>query len=405
LVVSRLGGITVVLGGVLALTLANWSPAQAQNYSVLYSFQCEPNDGDGPYGNLIADSTGDLYGTTTGGGNLNLGTVFELSASGTESVLHSFAGSPGDGAEPYAGLVRDSAGNLYGTTFYGGTTNAAEGGDGTVFEVFAAGAESVLYNFGSSNADGMWPRSTLLRDQAGNLYGTATAGPGIGQDGTIFKVSAVGKETVLYRFGGGGGPSAGLTRSSAGDFYGTTLDGGSSRDGTVFEFTKAGQSVLHDFRGSPTDGAGPAGPLLRDPAGNLYGTTLYGGQDAGCEFSNDVGCGTVFKVTAEGTETALLSFDDQAGGAEPEGNLVEDKNGNLYGIAAVGGSFTCSQIGCGVVFEVTTDGKAKVLHQFAGPPSDGEEPYGGLLQVGNALYGTTLVGGANGCGTVFKITP
>ena len=401
-----------LLTGPLALMALGWallavSWAQAQNYSVLYSFQCEPSDGAYPYGNLIADSAGNLYGTTINGGSLNFGTVFELSAGGTETILHNFLGSPVDGAWPYAGLVRDDLGNFYGTTYYGGAFDAVDGGEGTVFEVPASGAESVLHSFGQSASDGTLPMSTLLRDGAGNLYGT-TSNAVSERGGIVFKVSGTGKETVLYAFGGSSGesPLAGLIHDTAGNLYGTTSEGGSGAgNGTVFELAKAGQeAVLHDFGGSPSDGAGPAGPLLRDSAGNLYGTTLYGGREVTC-VGNATGCGTVFRVAPDGTETVLLSFEGQAGGGVPYGNLVEDKNGNLYGTASLGGSFTCSRIGCGVVFELSAAGKERMLHQFAGPPTDGEEPLAGLLQVGDALYGTTTQGGANGCGTVYQVTP
>jgi uncharacterized repeat protein (TIGR03803 family) len=395
------------VGVTLLLCLAGTSGARAQSYTALYSFQCPPNDGEGPYGSLIVDSAGNLYGTTYYGGAFGLGTVYELSASGTETVLHNFAGPPGDGAEPFAGLVRDSAGDLYGTTFYGGAFNAVDGGDGTVFEVSAGGTESVLFSFGQSTSNGIWPMSTLLHDGAGNLYGTAsTDGPAGG--GIVFKLSASGRESVLYAFAfgqGGENPSAGLIRDAAGNLYGTTFDGGTYGDGTVFQLAKAGQEIaLHEFSGPPGDGAGSMSPLLPDAAGNLYGTTLYGGREVTC-VSNAVGCGTVFKVAPDGTETVLLSFEGQSDGGLPNGNLVEDRKGNLYGIAAQGGSFSCSISGCGVVFELTAAGKERVLHTFTGAPTDGEAPYGGLLQVGQALYGTTTLGGANGCGTVFKVTP
>jgi uncharacterized repeat protein (TIGR03803 family) len=390
---------------VLLLPFATKCWAQAPSYSVLYSFQCGPNDGEYPNGNLIADSGGNLYGTTMSGGAFEQGTAYELSADGTETVLHSFAGPPADGTYPQAGLVRDAAGNLYGTTVYGGSFGD---GDGTVFEVSASGEETVLYNFGGFLTDGVFPEAGLVRDDAGNLYGTASVG-GAFRDGTVFRVSSAGKETVLLSFDGsdGWGPGGGLVRDSAGNLYGTTIEGGESGCpdgcGTVFVLEKTGQEkVLYGFSGPPADGSNPSGNLLRDTEGNLYGATAYGGRGPSC--ISELGCGTVFKVTPSGEETVLYSFSGGADGGVPPGGLIEDSKGNLYGTAGIGGDLTCGFVGCGVVFELSSTGKEKVLHTFTGPPSDGNGP-GALLLSGNAFYGTTGEGGAYNCGTVFKITP
>jgi len=319
--------------------------------SVVYSFKGGTTDGDSPFGQLIMDSAGNLYGTTAGGGANGGGTVFEITPAGTEHVLHSFVGGTTDGQQPIAGLVVDSAGNLYGTTEYGGTND-----DGTVFEITSAGTERVLHSFVGGATDGQQPIAGLVMDSAGNLYGTTSFG-GESDDGTVFKIDAAGTESVVYSFKGGTTdgkvPDAGVIMDSAGNLYGTTSMGGANGDGTVFEITAAGtESILHSFDGYPTDGQLPWAGLTMDSAGNLYGTTTEGG-------ANDDG--TVFKVSAAGTESILYSFKGgTADGQGPFSSLVIDGFGNLYG---------------------TTEGYSYVT----------------------PLNGTPVSGSANGDGTVFKI--
>ncbi len=385
---------------------ASTSWAQAQNYSVIYSFCGGPNDGQFPYGDLIADSAGNLYGTTREGGMFGGGTVFEISANGTETVLYSFGAKPGDGLQPVAGLVRDGAGNLYGTTYIGGVH-----GNGTVFELSPDGTETVLVSF--NDPDGQSPWGNLLRDSAGNLYGTTAEG-GTLDNGTVFKVFASGKESALYSFAGGPNdgqyPSSGLIQDSSGSLYGTTAGGGVAERGAVFRVSKPGADTLLYSFGGPPDGEGPAAGLLRDASGNLYGTTVAGGLAEGCGSQGLQGCGTVFKLTPAGTEAVLYTFTDGADGGVPYSGLVMDSKGNLYGTGSEGGSGSfCSaggeHFGCGVVYEVTTEGKEKVLHTFTEIPPDGSTPYGGLLVTSGALYGTTTYGGNGGCGTVYKLVP
>jgi uncharacterized repeat protein (TIGR03803 family) len=410
---TPLRGVVGLLIGVVTF-LAAGTQVQAQSYSVVYSFQCGPNDGSGPYGDLIADSVGNLYGTTQFGGSsatpetLGYGTVFEVSATGTEAVLHSFAGPPTDGSQPYAGLVRDAAGNLYGTTAYGGAYDY-----GTVFEVAASGAETILHSF-TGGKDEAQPLGNLLLDSSGNLYGTA-AGEFTGQFGTVFRLAPSGKIMELYTFAGtpndGSFPRSGLIHDGAAGLYGTTEGGGLYLSGTVFELNKAGpDTILYNFTGE-SDGGGPAANLIHDAAGNLYGTTIEGGNTpAGCDFDTYFGCGTVFKVTPGGQETVLYAFTGGADGGVPFSDLVMDSKGNLYGTASIGGisnNELCAGDGepvCGVVFQVSAAGKEKVLHSFTGVP-DGSQPYGGLLRLGNNLYGTTYIGGTEQCGTVYRVTP
>jgi len=301
---------------------------------VLYSFTGGA-DGGNPQADLIRDTANNLFGTTAGGGAHNYGTVFEVSVGGVETVLHSFTGTGGDGAYPFAGLVRDATGNLYSTTVGGGIHSA-----GTVFKVDKAGTETVLYSF-TGGVDGLNPFAGLVLDAAGNLYGTTKYG-GTSGAGTVFKVDTTGKETVLHNFLGGADgqyPSAGLVLDAAGNLYSTTVGGGTSGDGTVYKVDPTGKhTVLHSFRGG-ADGAYPYAGLIQDAVGNLYGTTSYGGaSDAG----------TVYKVYLKGKETILYSFKGGANGISPQADLVKDEAGDLYGTTKYGGAF-----GAGMVFELS----------------------------------------------------
>jgi uncharacterized repeat protein (TIGR03803 family) len=386
--------------------------AKAQSLSVLYSFTGAP-DGAIPFAGLIRDKAGNLYGTTTQGGASNVGSVFKLDTSGNETVLHSFTG--GDGWEPFAALIRDKAGNLYGTTQMGGAS-----GGGTVFKLDTSGNETVLHSF--SGGDGAEPYAGLIMDKAGNLYGTTELG-GTGtcfnvSCGIVFKLDTSGNETVLHSFANspdGGIPYAGLVMDKAGNLYGTTLEYGASSNcfqgcGTVFKLDTSGnETVLHSFTGYPSDGAGPRAGLIMDKAGNLYGTTSFGGGSGSC---GGGGCGTVFKLDTSGNETVLHSFTNSDGdGANPNAGLIMDKAGNLYGTTFSGGDLTCSfGEGCGTVFKLDTSGNETVLHSFTG--GDGAFPVGGLIRdKAGHLYGTTTGGGtatcsfSEGCGTVFKLTP
>jgi uncharacterized repeat protein (TIGR03803 family) len=406
----RAESVALALAAVLGLGVVATPSAQAQTYkeTVLYSFTGTP-DGANPWTGLIRDKAGNLYGTTHDGGGPGQGTVFKLTAKGKEIVLYSFQGYP-DAAHPQAGLVRDAAGDLFGTTtYYGGAFLW-----GAVFKVTKARKEAVLYSF-TGGADGGYPTGGVVRDAAGNLYGTTVdggegSGCYYGGCGTAFKLDASGKETVLYSFtvgSDGESPAAGLVRDSVDNVYGTTFyggnaacnKGGNSGCGTVFTVTKSGdETVLYAFSGG-TDGAYPYAGLLRDAKGNLYGTTSEGG-DLKC--APPYGCGTVFKLTKAGKLTVLHRFTGGVDGAGPNGGLIRDPAGNLYG--ASGG-------GNGRVFKLTKARKLTVLYRFTGGV-DGAGPNGGLIRdaEGN-LYGTTIGGGdlncnlngIVGCGVVFKL--
>jgi uncharacterized repeat protein (TIGR03803 family) len=379
----------------LLIGLAAIPSGWAQTYTVLYSFT-GGTDGAHPTGGLILDSADNLYGTTEGAGGTTQGSVFRLSPKGKFTLLHNFGAGGAGGADPVAGLVRDSAGNLYGTTFGGGSV-----GPGTVFKLDKKNNFSVLHSF--SGPDGAQPTAPVILDSAGNLYGTTNSGGNSKCDngsgcGVVFKLDTEGNETVLYAFAApknGKNPYAGLLRDSAGNLYGTTTAGGHANFGTVFEVNPAGsETVLYTFQ-TLADGDDPWSPLIQDAAGNFYGTTTTGGKGS-CE---DDTCGVVFKLDTNGNETVLYSFTGSSGGAHPLAGLIMDSAGNLYGTTS------------GTVFKLDPAGNLTVLHTFT-PGADGELPYAGLsMDPARNLYGTASQGGnlndcqEQGCGVVFKITP
>jgi len=388
----------LIMAAVLCPGLVTSQPAQAQTFKVLYAFQ-GGSDGANPYdyGTMVLYK-GNLYGTTTLGGASTNGTVFQVNAAtGSETVLYSFTGGT-DGINPFAGLIRDSAGNLYGTTNAGGAQ-----GDGTVFQVNSTGTLMQLHSF--TGADGYSPNGPLVRDTAGDLYGT-TEGyttPKGGGVGTVFKLDTAGTHTTLHRFKGrpdGADPQGGLILYK-GDLYGTTIVGGTYDKGTIFKVSaKTGkEAVLYGFTGG-SDGSAPAG-LISDGNGNLYGTTEVGGNGNG---------GVIFEYNiAASQETVLYSFIlSEPAGEVPYGPLVRDSAGNLYGTTTEGGAPTCV---CGTVFELDTAGNLITLHTFTG--KDGSMPYAGLVRAANgALYGVTAYGGPawtgpgyNGAGVVFEVKP
>jgi uncharacterized repeat protein (TIGR03803 family) len=394
---------TLPLTLALAVVIVLAQSASAQTFSLLYQFKAG-RDGSNPYASLILDAKGNLYGTTTIDGAYAYGTVFKVSPTGEEAVLYSFTGAGGDGANPFSPLVSDSAGSLYGTTENGGTFGGACGalGCGTVFKVGKTGTETVLYRFSGSPGDGQFPQQGVVRDSAGNLYGTTFSGGAFGF-GTVFRVDASGTETVLHSFDSNGTDGANpfggsLLRDSAGNLYGTTEFGGSMGVGTVFKLDPNGnETILHNFSFSGGDGIVPYGTLIRDPAGNLYGVTNEGG-DFSC-FSGS-GCGVVYKLDASNNETILYTFTGSGGDGEvPGGGLVRDSAGNLYGTTNSGGALYA-----GTVFKIDTRNTETILHSFS--VSDGRDPQLGLVRdsKGN-LYGTTQYGGAYGGGVVFKVTP
>ncbi|MGO9648946.1 MAG: choice-of-anchor tandem repeat GloVer-containing protein [Terriglobales bacterium] len=401
------------------------APAHAQTFTVLHTFTGAPNDGEGPFGQLIRDSAGNLYGTTTAGGvgkcgNYGgCGTAFMLNKAGKEIAKFSFNGR--NGFSLLAGLLRDAAGNFYGTTVFGGDkTCEPPYGCGTVFKISKTGKETVLHKF-TGTPDGWSPEALLVEDAAGNLYGTTYEGGAFDNAGTVFKVDKEGNESILYNFcseancADGNSPYPSVILDTAGNLYGVA-GGGIYGAGVVYELDGTGkETVLYSFTGF-SDGGGPAAVLLADANGNLYGTTQGGGNLA-CGGGD--GCGVVFKLSPHSggswTESTLYTFCTLlscADGEEPiAGPLVRDTAGNLYGNTYFGGASRCNGAGCGVVFKLDATGKETVLHSFTGG-ADGGFPWAGLTMdsAGN-LYGVATGGGdtacspPSGCGVVFKLTP
>ena len=336
-------------------------------------------NGEFPEAGVTLDSTGNLYGTTNFGGGNGFGTVFEIAAgSGTATALVSFPST--NGQTPRSLPLLDSAGNLYGTTCEGGTNNA-----GSVFEI--ANQTNSITTLASFNAvtGGTKPNSSVTLDSAGNLFGTTSSGGADGY-GTVFEIPA-GSNTVttLASFNGanGQGPD-GVTLDSAGNLYGTTSGGGGSSEGTLFEIVKGSNAVttLATFDFS-TNGSEPAGNVALDSAGNLYGTTVYGGP------SDD---GTVFEFARGATHATTLASFNGGNGQGPNGVTI-DSNGNLYGTTLFGGA------GGGTVFEF-----ARGSFGITPLASLNGGSYGGVtLDSAGNLYGTTYQGGANSDGSVFEV--
>jgi uncharacterized repeat protein (TIGR03803 family) len=382
-------------------------------YSVLYSFKGYPSDGQWPA--ALVNVGGTLYGPTVRGGRYRCykikgcGTVFSLTTSGIETVLHSFKG--GDGSKPDSHLL-DVNGTLYGTTAKGGASCDIIGGCGTVFSITPTGIETVLYAFKGYPDDGADPVGGLIVVN-GTLYGTtAIGGSGSctrGNQGSVgcgaaFAISSSGTETLLHSFGktqSDGDFPNGLV-DVGGSLYGTTVEGGRVNDGTVFAITTSGvERVLHHFSidHPQRNGALPVAGLI-DANGTLYGTTSAGGQ------YNE---GTVYSITPSGAFAVLHSFSGLGDGAIPSAALL-NANDTLYGTTEVGGANRD-----GTVFSITMSGLETVLYSFKGYPDDGMYPDASLTEANGTLYGTTEFGGTVsctndqrevvGCGTVFALSP
>ncbi|HEY6764497.1 MAG TPA: choice-of-anchor tandem repeat GloVer-containing protein [Candidatus Sulfotelmatobacter sp.] len=325
------------------------------NQAVLHSFANGDTDGYLPISSVLVDGSGNLYATAEegGSGHLHSGTVFEMIPSSTGwtlKVLHNFGSTTTDGASPKAGLVMDRLGNLYGTA-------------SNVFELTPKSSgwiESVLYSFPGING-GNGPYAGVILDPSGNLYGTAQAG-GAYAGGVAYEIRHAAKRWK--------------------------------------------ESVPHSFGAFPQDGVGPSnGNLTMDNAGNIYGTTFAGGATTACEGN---GCGTIFKLSpttgGHWKETVLYSFQSVATGFGPGAGVTLDSAGNIYGTTIYGGSTSCA---CGVVYKLSPNSDGTwiytILHSFSG--NDGGQPLANLVLYNGNLYGTAVGGGSGGGGVVFEITP
>ena len=436
------------IGALFAMMLAPRGAIAAYHEIVLSTFCTGTGctEGNTPFAGLLRDPWGNLYGTTSGGGTAGGGAVFELSPNATQTgwtqkTLYSFCTQTNcaDGQTPLGALIMDASGRLYGTTSFGGTGQGMAGGGGTVFELTpnaarTAWTERVLYSFcpQANCVDGYIPSAALVMDLSGNLYSTTYQG-GSGSGGTVFELTpnatrSAWTEKVLYSFCAqanctdGMGPLAGLIKDTSGNFYSTTAAGGAATSGTVFELvpnrsgTAWTERVLYSFCAQPEcaqHSAGPLGSVIADASGNLYGMTAGGG--------NDIGGGLVFELTPDATRTTwkekvLYTFCSQAGcidGDRPTAALLMDPSGNLFGTTSFGGvngGQNNNNGGGGTVFELIpnaarTAWTEKVLHSFCVEYfcSDGNSPLSTLIMdpSGN-LYGTNALSRDRNGGSIFE---
>ena len=372
------------------------TPGQAQTFRVVHSFTGE-HDGGYPGNGFIADAAGNLYGTASAGGKFGNGVVYKINPKGAETVLHAFKDGT-DGSGPDGFLIRDSAGNFYGTTSSGGAY-----GQGTVFEL-AGSKETVLYSF-AGKSDGSDPESGLAMDAAGNLYGTTAAGGSVG-NGTVFKLAPPSKqglnwaESVLYSFGrspDGTTPIGGVSLDSAGNIYGTTSANGTNGYGTVFQLTPGTvwtEHIIHNFQNA-NDGAVPYAGLIADQKGNFYGAATEGGGAGG---------GTIFELTSsKGNWTFNVIYSVPGWGISGSfRDVALDAAGNLYGTTHCDGDYNA-----GTVYELSPDGSSwnyTLLYTFTGG-KDGLYSFSNIVPSQGKLYGTTKYGGAKGDGVIFEVTP
>ena len=413
---------------VLVLFAATSISLQSQTFTTLHSF--DGTDGNYPLAGLVQGTDGNFYGTTSTGGSYDrcsggCGTIFKITPAGTLTTIYNFcADTPycTDGANPVAGLVLGSNGNLYGVTGSGGS----QSNSGTVFQVSPSGILTTLHAFCAESdppacPDGWYPAGGLVRTTGGELYGTTSYSEAAGLGGTIFEINASGGFSTVYNFcsqlvGGecadGASPQAALLQAANGEFYGTTRAGGDCQVGggcgTVFRLTSSGAlTTLYSFcsnRSICTDGQSPAGGLIQASNGSLYGTTYEGGSGGGG--------GTVFEITPSGTLTTLYSFCGSSGCAtgasDPLAGLIQATNGYLYGTTQFGGP---GGFGGGEIFNMTLGGVVDFIYGIPCQTSctNGSGPFNLIEATNGVFYGTTENGGSsnaceNGCGTVFSFS-
>jgi hypothetical protein len=433
----------------LLLTVADSALAQPALERVIHRFT-GGSDGAFLSAGLAADENGNLFGVFPGGpycATESCGNVFELVPPATEEgewtkiVIHTFKGGENDGAEPHGGLIFDKAGNLYGTTLLGGSSSY---GCGTAFQLSppsspgAAWHERILFSFPCEVSVG-GPLSSLIFDSRGNLYGVSPWGgpnqcliPQNAGCGVVFELSpptthsGEWSETILHEFAYDNGdafyPLGGLVADRTGALYGTTVLGGSHRHGSIYRLVRDhgvwSESIIYDFPG--TQVGGPTSGLIVDGSGNLYGTAenlKHFKNSTLCP--STVECGEVFELSpplvvgGSWTKKILHTFTGGRDGATPQGNLLIDKAGNLYGAAMLGGLKNSNTNNNGTIFKLSPPTEAggdwteTTLHEFGGGTyNDGTWPLGGLIQVQGKFYGTTFQGGAplGVWGTAFSLT-
>jgi len=409
----------IALSFCFALSLAvlsNIAQAQTHTITVLHNFSGP--DGNYPSAGLTMDRAGNLYGTTESGGTADMGTVFRLSHAGSGWVLttlHSFQGAPNDGAYPESGVVFGPDGALYGTTFRGGQITYNDG-EGTVYRlsppptachsVSCPWEESVIHSFGSGD-DGTFPQyGNLVFDHAGNIYGTTQLG-GFSQQGTVFELSPSGgswTESVIYDFvvQSGCEPVSGVIFDSEGNLYGTAAAFGPENNGVIYKLSPSGsgytQTVLssNEFRLSTLDAG-----VVMDGQGNLYGAAAHGGPGGNS--------GGIFELTpSNGSWTFNLLYTFSSGSG-PVNNLTLDAAGNIYGTALDNGLYNQGQ-----VFKLTPSNGGWIYSSVSFNGTNGESPDGSvILDAAGNIYGTAYYGGSGpcnvegitGCGVIWEITP
>jgi uncharacterized repeat protein (TIGR03803 family) len=347
-------------------------------------------------GNMIRANDGNFYVVSSVGGS-GRGVIARVAPDGTLTVVHALSTNE-EGYSPFAGVIQGSDGNLYGTTYLGG-----DKGGGVVYKVTLDGTYTVLRNLGQDKLDAVLPYAGLVQAPDGNLYGTTLRG-GTSDKGTVFRVSTTGSEfSIIHSFNGqtGENPEGALVAGADGNLYGTTLQGGDGNRGTVFKITTSGTlTTLYSFpslgafnaqgQAINATGANPRAGLLLAADGNFYGTAYQGGT---------AGYGTVFKVTPAGALTVLHAFAGPSfGGAFPLSDVTQDAAGNLYGTTEFGG-----YLNQGTAWRIDASGQFRLLHAFNGGVLDGYKPYANLLVVGSDLYGVSFADSTAGAGALFKL--